>query len=177
MSHRSEGTEAVTETPNQRDDLTRIYDIVETTVDDSTEFVSPKAKHLYRWWALANEGRMPLRKMFDILDHRSIVANLFVTDVLPTGEFQFRILGEEVIRIIGRNRTGETVPHSNKGEYGHEIYAYYRGVAESRSCRKCTGTLKFSIGGARRFESIDCPLADDSGDAVCTIIGVMDVMR
>ena len=50
---------------------------------------------------------MPRRTSFDILDHRPIIANLFVTDVLPTEEFQFRIFGEEVIRIVGRNRTGE----------------------------------------------------------------------
>jgi hypothetical protein len=116
-------------------------------------------------------------KMFDILDHRSIVANLFVADVLPTGEFQFRILGEEVIRIIGRNRTGEMVTHKNKGEYGHELYEYYRTVVANRLCRKCTGTLMFAIGGARRFESIDCPLADDNSDAVSAIIGVMDVVK
>ena len=167
----------MTATSGNDNDLTRIFDIAEAEVDESTEFLSAKVKHLYLWWALANEGRMPRRKMFDIIDHRSVVANLFVADVLPTGEFQFRILGEEVIRIIGRNRTGETVTHKNKGEYGHELYEYYRTVVANRRCRKCSGTLMFAIGGARRFESIDCPLADDNSDDVCAIIGVMDVVK
>jgi len=167
----------VTATSGNDGDLTRIFDIAEANVDESTEFLSAKVKHLYRWWAVANEGRMPKRKMFDIIDHRSVVANLFVADVLSTGEFQFRILGEEVIRIIGRNRTGETVTHKNKGEYGHELYEYYRTVVANRLCRKCSGTLMFAIGGARRFESIDCPLADDNSDDVCAIIGVMDVVK
>jgi hypothetical protein len=167
----------VTTTPGPGSDLTRIYDIVETSVDDESEFLSPKVRHLYRWWAAANSGRMPRRKSFDILDHRPIVANLFVTDVLPTDEFQFRIFGEEVIRIVGRNRTGETVRHADKGEYGHELYAYYKAIVAGRVCRKCNGTLKFSIGGARRFESIDCPLSDESGEKVSTIIGVMDVVK
>ena len=171
------GAATVTMTSGNDGDLTRIYDIVDATIDESTEFLSSKVKHLYRWWALANNGRMPTRKMFDILEHRSVVANLFVTDVLPSGEFQFRILGEEVIRIIGRNRTGETVTHKNKGEYGHELYEYYRMVVANRLCRKCSGTLMFAIGGARRFESIDCPLADDNADTVCAIIGVMDVVK
>ena len=167
----------MTATSGNDPNLTRIYDIVEANVDDETEFLSQKVKHLYRWWVMTNDGRMPKRKMFDILDHRSIVANLFVTDVLPGGEFQFRILGEDVIRIIGRNRTGETVTHRNKGEYGHELYEYYRTVAANRVCRKCIGTLMFAIGGARRFESIDCPLVDDDADRVSTIIGVMDVVK
>jgi hypothetical protein len=167
----------VTATSGPNGDLTRIYDIVEVPVDDTTEFLSSKVKHLYCWWAAANGGCMPRRRSFDILDHRSIVASLFVTDVLPTGEFQFRIFGEDVIRIIGRNRTGETVRHADKGEYGHELYEYYRTVVAGRVCRKCNGTLKFAIGGARRFESIDCPLADERGEQVSTIIGVMDVVK
>jgi hypothetical protein len=167
----------VTATSDSNSDLTRIYDIAEVPVDNTTEFLSPKVKHLYCWWAAANGGRMPVRKSFDILDHRPIVASLFVTDVLPTGEFQFRIFGEDVIRIIGRNRTGETVRHADKGEYGHELYEYYRTVVAGRVCRKCNGTLKFAIGGARRFESIDCPLADEGGEQVSAIIGVMDVVK
>ena len=67
----------MTTTPGPGSDLTRIYDIVETSVDDESEFLSPKVRHLYRWWAAANGGRMPRRKSFDILDHRPIVANLF----------------------------------------------------------------------------------------------------
>jgi hypothetical protein len=167
----------VTPTSGPNSDLTRIYDIVEVPVDETTEFLSLKVRHLYRWWAAANGGRMPQRKSFDILDHRPVVANLFVTDVLVTGEFQFRIFGEEVIRIIGRNRTGETVKHADKGEYGHELYEYYRTVVAGRVCRKCNGTLKFAIGGARRFESIDCPLTEDRGEQISSIIGVMDVVK
>lgn len=164
-------------TSESNNDLTHIYDIVEVPVDETTEFLSLKVRHLYRWWATINGGRMPPRKSFDILDHRPVVASLFVTDVLPTGEFRFRIFGEDIIRIIGRNRTGELVKHADKGEYGHELYEYYRSVAAGRVCRKCTGTLKFAIGGARRFESIDCPLADESGEKVSAIIGVMDVVK
>ena len=86
--------------------LTRIVDIVESSVDALTTFRSQKAKHLAGWWMTANGGRMPTRTMFDIADHRPIVANLFLVDVLPEGEFLFKLLGEVVIQIIGRNRTG-----------------------------------------------------------------------
>jgi hypothetical protein len=89
--------------------LTRIVDIVESSVDALTTFRSQKAKHLAGWWMTANGGRMPTRAMFDIADHRPIVANLFLVDVLPEREFLFKLLGEVVIQIIGRNRTGERV--------------------------------------------------------------------
>jgi hypothetical protein len=162
---------------NRPPDLTRIVEIEDTAVDATTRFESAKTKHLYDWWASANDGQMPRRRQFDILSHRPIVANLFLTEVLPDGNFQFRLLGEEVIQIIGRNRTGETVRQAAEGEYGHELYTYYRSVMTGRICRRCTGALFFATKGARRFESIDCPLADDNGEQVAVIIGVMDVVR
>jgi len=158
-------------------DLTRITDIVESAVDATTEFRSPKVKKLADWWSTASGGCMPRRAAFDILDHRPIVASLFLVEVQADGDFLFKLLGEEVIQIIGRNRTGETVRRVNIGEYGHELYEYYRSVVAGRVCRRCTGMLTFSIGGLRRFESIDCPLADDGGQQVVAIIGVMDVVK
>jgi hypothetical protein len=158
-------------------DLTRIVEIEDTPVDATTRFESAKVKHLYDWWVSANNGEMPRRRQFDILGHRPIIANLFLTEVLPDGNFLFRLLGEEVIQIIGRNRTGEMVRQAAVGEYGHELYTYYRSVATGRVCRRCTGALFFATEGARRFESIDCPLADDNGEQVSVIIGVMDVVR
>ncbi len=157
--------------------LTRIFDVAETDADASTPFVSKRVRQLYDWWAGANGGQMPPKRMFDVIDHRSIVANLFLTEVTPNGDFVFKLLGEEVIQIIGRNRTGETVPRVATGEYGHELYEYYRSVAAGRVCRKCTGSLVFATRGFRRFESIDCPLAADEGDKVAMIIGVMDLIR
>ena len=158
-------------------DLTRITDVVETAVDVTTEFDSVKVRHLADWWRTVNGGRMPRRGMFDILDHRRIVANLFLVEVLAAQEFLFKLLGEEVIQIVGRNRTGETVRRVNVGEYGHELYEYYGSIVRGGVCRKCTGLLTFSIGGMRRFESIDCPLAADQGESIAAIIGVMDVVK
>jgi len=157
-------------------DLTRITDVVETAVDAATEFRSAKVRHLADWWRAANGGRPPTRAKFDILDHRRIVANLFLVEVLPGPEFLFKLLGEDVIQIIGRNRTGETVRRVNVGEYGHELYEYYFSIVHGAVCRKCSGSLTFSIGGKRRFEAIDCPLADDRGAGIAAIIGVMDVV-
>ena len=46
--------------------------------------------------------------MFDVTEHKMIVANIFLTEVLPDGDFVFRLLGEGVIQIVGSNRKGET---------------------------------------------------------------------
>jgi hypothetical protein len=157
--------------------LTRILDVVESPIDAGTNFESKKVKGLFDWWKNVDGGRMPPRKSFDVVEHKAIVANLFVVDVLPDSEFRFRLMGEDVIQILGRNRKGESVKRSALGEYGHELAAYYQSIVAERSCRRCTGSLVFATRGLRRFESIDCPLGDDAGQQVLTIIGVMDLIK
>lgn len=157
--------------------LTRILDVVESPIEAGTNFESKKVRGLYDWWMSANGGQMPARGLFDVVEHKSVVANLFVVDVLPGGEFLFRLTGEDVIQILGRNRKGESVKRSAAGEYGHELAAYYESVVAQRVCRKCTGSLVFATRGLRRFESIDCPLGDEGNDRVSAIIGVMDLIK
>ncbi|MGH6934160.1 MAG: PAS domain-containing protein [Dongiaceae bacterium] len=158
-------------------DLTRILDVVESAIDSSTVFESKKVRGLHDWWVGANGGRMPSRGQFDVIEHKRIVPNLFVVDVLQDSQFRFRLLGEDVIQIIGRNRKGELVKRSNPGEYGHELATYYESVVAERVCRKCTGFLIFATRGSRRFESIDCPLRDEGDERISTIVGVMDLIK
>jgi hypothetical protein len=157
--------------------LTRILDVVETPIDVSSEFESRKVKGLHEWWLSAAGGRMPARKQFDVLEHKSIVPNLFLVEVLGDGQYRFRLMGEDVIQIIGRNRKGETVARDEGGEYGHELAIYYDSIVAERACRRCTGSLVFATRGSRRFESIDCPLGDDTGTRVAAIVGVMDLIK
>jgi hypothetical protein len=155
--------------------LTKFFDIHEAAVDATTRFVSKRNQHLWDWWRHANGGAMPTRRMFDIVDHKPVIANLFLTEVLPDGDFVFRLFGEGVIQIVGRNRKGERVRKGAEGEYGHALYEYYRSVVAGRVCRACSGSLAFVGRDLKKFESIDCPLADDAGN-VAFIVGVMDIV-
>jgi hypothetical protein len=85
--------------------------------------------------------------------------------------------GTTVPANVGKGRTVVQLAQRALATVQPELYEYYRMIVANRLCRKCTGTLMFAIGGARRFESIDCPLADDNTDAVAAIIGVMDVVK
>lgn len=155
--------------------LNRFFNIEESRVTAATQFLSDKTRHLYDWWIAANGGRMPTRRMFDVTEHRAVVANLFLTEVTREGEFVFRLLGENVIQMIGRNPTGETVKRVGSAEYGHALHEYYRTIVASRECRKCFGSLAFADKDFRYFESIDCPLSND-GVRVDFIVGVMDLV-
>jgi hypothetical protein len=153
-----------------------IFDIDEQLVDARTTFRSNLTRHLHEWWAGVPNGP-PRRKDFDITEHPSLAANIFVVECRPDGDFVFRLLGDEVIHIIGRNRTGEVLKPGAVGEYGHGLFDYYTRVARIRACMKCIGYLKFQDSNVARFESIDCPLIDDDGSRVSRIIGVMDTLE
>lgn len=167
----SEGLSAV----EQASAFNKLFDIAEAFVDEATRFASPKTRHLYDWWASANGGRMPARRMFDIVEHKPIVANVFLTEVTPEGEFVFKLMGEEVIRIVGRNNTGQRVKSEAMGEYGHALHDYYRSIVETGRCKRCEGSLLFAGKQFLRFEAVDCPLAGPDG-RVSAIIGVMDIV-
>ena len=144
-------------------------------IDPTTEFVSPRTRSLYEWWQgmAAQRGGMPLWQDFDITDHGGLAPYLFVIETPADGAFRFRLLGELVINMIGRNVAGALVKERPSDDYGHELYDYYLEIVRARECRMCRGTLDFVGSEHRRFESVDCPAADETG-LVTRIIGVMD---
>jgi hypothetical protein len=159
----------------KRSVLHKFFNIEESDVDAATPFASAKTRQLHEWWLGANGGRMPSKRVFDVTQHRSIVANLFLIEVAPDGQFIFRLLGEEVIKMIGANPVGQTVKQSGQAEYGHALDEYYRSVARAGGCRRCFGSLATGGQGYRDFESVDCPLSSD-GRRVDYIVGVMDLL-
>ncbi|MET1026912.1 MAG: hypothetical protein ABWY00_07080, partial [Dongiaceae bacterium] len=58
-------------------------------------------------------------------------------------------------------------------DYGHALYDYYKDIVDRRICLRCQGRLALLDADHKRFESIDCPLIDDTGQ-VARIIGAMD---
>jgi hypothetical protein len=152
-----------------------LFDIHEEPVTADTCFVSPRVRHLHEWWQANCGAFVPHRQAFDIVEHRDIVGHIFLVDCLPGGDFVFRLFGEEVIRILGSNKTGEKVKRGEVGEYGTALHEYYRSIVEEARCKHCIGSLKFAGREFRRFEGIDCPLTLD-GTSVGMIIGVMDLI-
>jgi hypothetical protein len=148
------------------------------SVDPTTPFVSPRVRSLYAWWQRLAEQRsgLPLWQDFDITDHPALAPYLFVIETPADGAFRFRLLGELVINMIGRNVAGALVKERPSDDYGHELYDYYLEIVRTRECRMCRGALDFVGSEHRRFESIDCPTADETG-AVTRIIGVMDYIE
>lgn len=154
---------------------TPVTDVQVDEISAETVFKSERIRGFYRWWAdlAIAHGTLPLWRHFDILDHRALAPYFFVVETPRTGDYRFRLLGEVVIGMIGRNNVGELVRARPDSDYGHGLYDYYRNIVERRCCLRCQGTLMFPKDGQKRFESIDCPMIDETG-MISRIIGVMD---
>lgn len=159
--------------------LSRIYGVNEETVTDATAFLSPKIAEIYRWWrSQAQEGRLPLRRAFDIADFVPLIPDLFLVEVLAEGRFVMKLEGERVIELFGVNRTGQVIAGgAGDGEYGHALAEYYQSIVDEKLCRRCTGNME-RLNDRRwvEFESIDCPLSRD-GRQVDFILGVSVSVR
>jgi len=154
--------------------ISRIYGVNEETVTDATVFLSSKIAQLYQWWrSHAQEGRLPLRREFDIADYVPLIPDLFLVEVLADDRFLMKLEGERVIKLFGVNRTGQVITSAaGDGEYGHALAEYYQSIVDERLCRRCTGNME-PVNHRRwvEFESIDCPLSRD-GSQVDFILGV-----
>jgi hypothetical protein len=60
-------------------------------------------------------------------------------------------------------------------EYGYDLVAYYDAVLAGGVPTICRGDIRFDNGRTALFESIDCPLVDESGQPRF-ILGLADVV-
>jgi hypothetical protein len=141
--------------------------------DPGTRFASPRVKHLYDWWVEAGKRGLPLRSAFDVTEHRCIIVNLFLVQVLPGGRFKFLLQGEGVTSLLGGTDARRTVSVEDDNAYDRALAQYYQQIVDDRRSRLCTGNLGHRDREFITIESIDCPLSDD-GVAVSAILGVLD---
>lgn len=158
-----------------RNGVSEMVGVRETLVTSETSFISPKVRYLWTWWHQhAESAGLPLRAEFDIIEHKEIIADIFLVEALPSGDFLLRVHGENVISLLGENNRGRLVLGQQSGEPTRGgLHQYYTKVVEHRWCWRCQGDLSHIDKGYIRFESIDCPLSRD-GRNVDFIIGVLD---
>jgi hypothetical protein len=143
-----------------------------------TDFDRPlrgfRTQSLLTWWQ--SNGAPPQRSQFDILDHAANAASLFLVRRLEPGRFQYRLSGQEVIRIVGRNSRGEyfsTADPSSRAAFAQHL----ENVAQDRTPWVCEGTTEIAGRvGLISFESVDCPLFGDDGE-IGWIIGGMEALK
>jgi hypothetical protein len=105
----------------------------------SLERCGPKAVALYQYWNARRGVRsMPTRADIDPLEMRQWLPRLMLVDVSPDGErFTYRLVGTQIVDLLGVNPTGRLVETAWPGEIAHHIVAGYREVVETRKPMFC----------------------------------------
>lgn len=138
-----------------------------------TRFLSPRTQRLYDWWTSFGPDRLPTRRAFDIVDHADLASRIFLVEVLGPDTYRFRVQGEEVLRVVGRKRTGIVITPDASNPYDGRLCGYYHEIATRRRAMRCVGSARHAFQNYTWFESVDCPLTDEAG-AVSHIIGVLE---
>lgn len=131
----------------------------------------PLAKDALDWWR--RPSAPPVSGGFDILDHPTWAAGVYFIRRCGPGEFDYRLAGEDVIKLVGRNDARQRFASASGDFYVRDLADYLESVAESRRPWICWGTSIQPDGERIRFESIDMPMLNDARTAVDSIIGVM----
>lgn len=155
--------------------LHRVMNIDVDVVGPATSFRNASVAGLYAWWLQASGGSVPLKRQFDVTAHPQLAASLFLVELLDDGDFRFRLVGERVITLLGRNSTGKRVRNIYRDDFGHALDEYYASILADGRCRRCSGSLAFAYKDYWRFESVDCPLSSD-GTRLDFILGALDLV-
>lgn len=140
---------------------------------DSTtdEAVSETVREAIAWWHQA--GPKPKRSSFDIIDHPKWAPMVYLVKCLDPCKFEYRLAGEEVIRIVGRNDTKRVFTPDHENAYDREFAQYLEHVCASEKPWICRGAAIMETGVRVPFESVDMPLFNDSG-SVGWISGIIE---
>ena len=94
----------------------------------------PRIRSLYDYWASRRCGRaMPGRADLDPIDIPSLLPNVFMVDVPPSGPMTYRVFGTALVALFGRELTGRPLGEGVLPQAVAEVLSRYgRIVAERR---------------------------------------------
>ncbi len=140
-------------------------------VENIDQLMSPLSRSLYNWWS-GFSPKMPSRADFDITQHRDLPSNVFLVEKLENGDFHYRLHGELVTQLVGRSNQNVTFSKDSDVLDDRLLADHLGNVIKARTAFQCHGDLSAFNRDFIRFESLDCPLANQDGH-ITHILGVI----
>ncbi len=138
------------------------------------EVCDPRITALWHYWeGLRGRRAMPSRADLDPADVRRLLPNLFLVDVGATAEdLRWRLMGTEVVRLFGRELTGQAVGAGMGPTAGRLMRARFAFVARTARPAHATGTMQAERNAHAPFERLLLPLSAD-GVRVDMLVGAL----
>ena len=134
---------------------------------------SPRIRELTRYWRSKRADRFaPRRADIDPAEIPTHLPYLFMVDVLPGGDYHYRLVGSELVARTGRNATGHrlSVLHGERPSVLSLLKARFDHVVEARAPVYSRGKVYWL--GKDEYRSFECgyfPLSED-GETVNIIL-------
>ncbi|MCC7046632.1 MAG: PAS domain-containing protein [Alphaproteobacteria bacterium] len=124
-----------------------------------------RLRALADYWRSKCAGRMaPRRVDIDPAEIREHMPTLFMVEVLPRGEYRYRLVGSELVERTGRNATGKILSqlHAERPEVLRLLKARFDQVVAARAPVFSRGEVYWLDGDEmRQFECGYFPLSED----------------
>lgn len=147
------------------------HSVMRSSQIDETLLQTPACRHMFDWWK-SFVPHKPTRSDFDVLDHVKAAPYLFLISVMEDDQFIYRIQGEEVKNLIGKNNTGK-IFSKDCGDHDMENFALFlHEVIEHRDAIHSYGTMEAYGRSLLKFEALDFPLINQEG-VVTHILGLI----
>lgn len=159
------------ETENRSDNFKKIS---RSDISSPEELKTEPLKALFKWWA-GFAPEIPSRRNFDVSDHWKIAPHIHLLQVIKPGHYLYRLNGEKVVDIVGGSRRGDTITLENPLPEDRLFAQYLDDIVARRVPRRCFGTLGLFDKEHSMFESVDCPVKNETGD-IEFIIGALSTV-
>ncbi|MGO1118260.1 PAS domain-containing protein [Rhodovibrionaceae bacterium A322] len=153
---------------NKDNNFVQVY---RSPANEETHFHSSTCREVYHWWrTFAPNG--PRRDQFDILEHSDKAPHIFLIEVLEPGIYQYRLHGEEVVRLVGRNSAGQIFSVESPDEDFSRFARYLTEVCKLNTALHSYGTLE-DLGRAHiQYEGLVFTMKDDAGE-ISHVMGIL----
>lgn len=138
-------------------------------LEDLSQLSQEATSEIFQWW-LSNrdsEGQalVPYWNKFDIIEFAPFSNRISVSERLAGGNFKFRIQGEHVLEILGRDRLRELdIRQNHEQAFERDLFSYYSSICEEAVPYVFKGALPTIDKGHVQIECVDLPFKDENGD-------------
>ncbi|MGF1626109.1 MAG: hypothetical protein ACFCVH_14600 [Alphaproteobacteria bacterium] len=142
-------------------------------LDGALDCVSRKVRHLFDWWNAVAGGLPPDWSCFDVTEHRTVVAHLYLVKRRAPADWVFAIRGEAMHEVFPHCKATGPVAEICSPDSALALTSHYERVADTGRCHLVRGTILNDRKDLVDIESIDCPFIDRrAGRSV--ILGVIE---
>jgi hypothetical protein len=141
-----------------------------------SDFLSSDAiMRLFEYWRSKRNGRsMPARRDIDPLEIPWALSKIFLIDFEPPETFRYRLAGEEISDVFGKNLKGCTLQDILSPEGCERVTERWMNLVETRSIIAMKGLVYLPADRIPLGERILLPLAEIPGGPVTGLVGMTE---